>query len=176
MAAFDEAALISTDGSGRERLDWAMLRYGPIALFRKPAVLTESVVWLEKHGYTVANANCEACETKEELLWSIGDALDFHRGPFPNLDAFNDDCRNIQVPENSGFAIVLQSFDRVAAKLPEVARGILDIFARTSWDNLLFGRRFLCLVQSNDPWIQFGPVGGHEPCWNSQEWLNADRA
>jgi hypothetical protein len=40
----------------------------------------------------------------------------------------------------------------------------------------LFGRRLLCLVRSEDPWIQFGQVGGREPWWNGREWFNADRA
>lgn len=40
MAAFDEAALtyLDSEGQDKERLDWAMLRYGPVALFRKTAV------------------------------------------------------------------------------------------------------------------------------------------
>ncbi len=178
MAAFDETTLNFKDSDGRERecLDWAMLRYGPIAMFRKPAVLADSIAWLEKHGYTVAQTDCEACGSKEEVLWAIGSVLGFERAPYPNLDAFNDDCRYIEVPADGGFAVVLHRFDRVAAKLPEVARDLLDIFAHTSWDNLLFGRRFLCLVRSEDPWIEFGPVGGHEPWWNGREWFNADRA
>jgi len=38
-----------------------------------------------------------------------------------------------------------------------------------------FGRRFLYLVQSNNPELHFGPVGGLEPRWNPQEWLDKDR-
>jgi hypothetical protein len=70
VAAFDEAALtyLDSDGQVRERLDWAMLRYGPVALFRKPAVLAESVAWLARHGYTVAQADCEGCRSEQEVL------------------------------------------------------------------------------------------------------------
>lgn len=178
MAAFDEASLtaLDADGQERERFDWAMMRYGPVTLFRKAAILADCVVWLEHHGYTVAQADCEACTSEQEVLWAIGRALGFQRWPYPNLDGFNDDCRYIEVPADGGFAIVLHRFDRVAAKFPQFARDVLDILAHASWDNLLFGRRLLCLVRSENPWIQFGPVGGHEPCWNSREWLNADRA
>jgi hypothetical protein len=178
VAAFDEAALtyLDSDGQVRERLDWAMLRYGPVALFRKPAVLAESVAWLARHGYTVAQADCEGCRSEQEVLWAIGQALGFHRYPYPNLDGFNDDCRNILVPAEGGFAVVLHRFDAVAVAFPGFACHVLDILARASWDNLLFGRRLICLVRSEDPWIQFGPVGGHEPWWNHREWFNADRA
>jgi hypothetical protein len=80
------------------------------------------------------------------------------------------------VPAEGGFAVVLHRFDAVAVAFPGFACHVLDILARASWDNLLFGRRLICLVRSEDPWIQFGPVGGHEPWWNHREWFNADRA
>ncbi|MBL8800071.1 MAG: barstar family protein [Planctomycetia bacterium] len=178
MAAFDPTTLTYTDADGqvRERLDWVMLRCGPVALFRKPAVLTESVAWLERHGYTVAQVDCERSRSEQEVLWAIGEALGFHRWPYPNLDGFNDDCRGIKVPTEGGFAVVLHRFDAVAVAFPEFARQVLGILARASWDNLLLGRRLLCLVRSEDPWIQFGRVGGHEPWWNQREWFNADRA
>jgi hypothetical protein len=178
VAAFDEAALtyLDADGQVRERLDWVMLRYGPVTLFRNPAVLAESIAWLERHGYTVAQADCEGCRSEQEVPWAIGAALGFHPWPYPNLNGFNDDCRDIDVPVAGGFAVVLHWFDAVAGAFPEFARDVLDILARASWDNLLFGRRLICMVRSEDPWIAFGPVGGHEPWWNPREWFNADRA
>ena len=178
MAVFDEAALtyLDADGQAKERLDWAMLRYGPVALFRKSGILAEAVTWLEGHGYTVAQADCSACRSEQEVLWAIGGALGFHRWPNPGLDGFNDDCRYIEVPAGGGYAVVLHRFDAVAVAFPQFARDVLDILACASWDQLLFGRRLLCLVRSEDPWIQFGPVGGHEPWWNQREWFNADRA
>jgi hypothetical protein len=70
---------------------------------------------------------------------------------------------------------VLHRFDAVAVAFPEFARNVLHILAKASWDNLLFGRRLICMVRSEDPWIQFGPVGGYEPWWNQREWSHADR-
>jgi hypothetical protein len=177
MAAFDEAALtyLDSEGQEKERLDWAMLRYGPVALFRKTAVLDEATAWLEQHGYTVKQADCEKCSSEQDVLWVIGEALGFHHWPSPNLNGFNDDCRHIEVPQEGGFAVVLHRFDAVSVAFPDYARSILDILAHVSWDNLLFGRRLICLVRSEDPWIQFGPVGGNEPWWNRREWFNADR-
>jgi hypothetical protein len=37
------------------------------------------------------------------------------------------------------------------------------------------GRRYLCLVQSDNPELHFGRVGGLEPGWNPQEWFDKDR-
>ncbi|OWK35457.1 hypothetical protein FRUB_08020 [Fimbriiglobus ruber] len=166
---------LDADGQVQERFDWEMLRSGPVTLFRKPAVLAESVTWLERHDYTVAQADCENCRSEEEVLWAIGGALAFYRWPCPGLDGFNDDCRYIKVPTKGGFAVVLHRFDAVAVAFPEFARHVLDILARESWYNLLFGRRLICMVRSEDLWIQFGPVGGCEPRWNWREWSNADR-
>ncbi|MCI0461206.1 MAG: barstar family protein [Gemmataceae bacterium] len=178
MAYFDDSSLTYTDSNGEvlERPDWAMLRYGPVAMFRRPAVLAEAIEWLERHGYVVAQADCEPCSSEEEVLWAIGDALGFPHPPFPNLDGFDDYCWDIQVPSAGGLAVVLHRFDLVAAKFPRFARSVLDILAWASWNNLLFGRRLICMVRSEDPWIQFGPVGGREPWWNRREWFNADRA
>jgi hypothetical protein len=178
MAVFREGELTETgaDGQEYERLDWSILSFGPVAMFRKDVVLADAIAWLERHGYTVAQAGCGACQSEQDVLWTIGQALGFHKWPSPNLNGFNDDCRHITVSEDGGTAVVLRRFEQIAHQFPDFARKVLDIFAWASWDNLLFGRRLLCLVQSEDAWVQFGPVGGREPWWNAREWLNADRA
>src|SRR6267378_3945299 len=161
MAAFHDSEV-----NYRERLDWALLQCGPIALFHETRVLAAYVQWLKQYGYVIAEANCVSCDSKTAILNTIGQALGFPEGPNPNLDSFNDDCRHIKVPEDGGYALVLLRFDRIAKKLPGLAEQVLDILANASRDQLLFGRQFLCLVQSNNPDLHFGPVGGLEPRWN----------
>lgn len=109
MAVFDEAAKTYLDAEGhrREQLDWAMLKYGPIALFRKLTVLTETITWLERHGYVVAQVDCERCLSKQAVLSAIGEALGFYPWPNPGLDRFNSDCHSIEVPDEGGLAVVL---------------------------------------------------------------------
>lgn len=178
MAAFRKSELTYTDehGQRQSRLDWYLMNFGPIALFHKAKVLAETIVWLEHHGYTTVDAQCGACGSEEEVLWAIGGRLGFPRWPSPGLDGFADDCHHLEVPEEGGFAVVLRQFNVVYARFPSFARHILDIFAGSVWINLLYGRRLLCLVQSDDPWVQFGRVGGREPWWNAQEWARSDRA
>lgn len=172
----DDQPQVDAGAEQASRQDWEMLNYGPIALFRKLAVLTETITWLARSGYAIAQADCEACQSEQEILWAIGGALGFHRWSSPNLDGFNDDCRHIEVAPGGGIAVVLHRFDRAFARWPKFARSVLDILAHAVYDNLLLGRRMICLVRSEDPWIQFGPLGGHEPWWNGREWFNADRA
>jgi hypothetical protein len=39
----------------------------------------------------------------------------------------------------------------------------------------LVGKRFLTMIQSNDPHMQYGKLGGRAPVWNWREWLHKDR-
>ena len=111
MAAFHES-----ESNYRERLDWALLQCGPIALFHKVHVLAASALWLKKHGYVIAEADCGSCDSEIAVLNTICRALGLPEGPTPNLDSFNDDCRHIEVPEEGGYVLVLLRFDRVAKK------------------------------------------------------------
>ena len=177
MAAFreDEVMEAGQDGQQVARLDWLLMKDGPIALFRKGVVLADAVAWLERHGYAIAQADCGDCQTEQEVLWAIGQSLGFPRYPTPNLNGFDDDCWHLAVPDGGGTAVVLRRFEQVAERFPEFARLVLDVFARTAWNNLLYGRRLVCLVQSENPGIQFGRVGVKEPSWNSREWFRASR-
>jgi hypothetical protein len=170
MVAFQQI-----DGGQEEPLDLRLMESGPVAMFRKDAVLADTIALLERTGYAIAQADCRDCQTDQEVLWALGKALGFDRWPSPNLDGFNDDCWHLEVREQAGMAIVLRRFERVVVRSPEFARQVLDIFAWTSWNNLLYVRRLLFLVQSEDPWIQIGKVGGREPWWNPREWFNRDR-
>jgi hypothetical protein len=40
---------------------------------------------------------------------------------------------------------------------------------------MLFGKRLIILVQSDDPLIVFDGLGGVRATWNSREWLNKNR-
>ncbi len=66
-------------------------------------------------------------------------------------------------------------YDYVARQMPDVAWRVLDIIASQARYFLLFGRRLLALVQSDDPRLHFKPVGACPVDWNGREWLNKDR-
>jgi hypothetical protein len=52
---------------------------------------------------------------------------------------------------------------------------ILNIFARHSRRNLLFGLRLVILLQSIDPELSIEPVGAQTISWNQQEWFDFQR-
>lgn len=175
MATFRESDTSYTDAAGHQRdaLDWAILQNGPVALFFKPAVLEDAVRWLKQRGYTVATADCESDPSKQGILDSITAALGFPS--CANLDGFDDYCWQLEVPDDGGFALVLLHYDQVATADQKLAEAVLDILAGSAWHKLLFGRRLICLVQSDDPRLTFGSVGGHAPMWNPREWFSKDR-
>ena len=92
-----------------------------------------------------------------------------------NLDALNDCLSDLEIPEDSGWVLVLRRYDHFSERNPEVAWTVLDIVQRNSHIFLLFGRRLLALIQSNDPQIHFQPIGAFPVWWNWKEWLTADR-
>jgi hypothetical protein len=71
MAAFHESELNCNDEQGqlRERLDWSLLKCGPIALFHQSHVLADSVLWLKQHAYVIAEADCGSCVSETGTAW-----------------------------------------------------------------------------------------------------------
>ena len=77
--------------------------------------------------------------------------------------------------ESTGLGLLLVGYDKFAAAEPGVAQSVLDIFAGQARHALLFGCRLICLVQTDDPRIDFSPVGATPVAWNDAEWLNSSR-
>jgi RNAse (barnase) inhibitor barstar len=86
-----------------------------------------------------------------------------------NLDALNDCFSGIEIPLEDGFVIAFSKFDLFNAQLPDFTWNILDIISKRSRQHLLFGKRLICLIQSDDPQISFKEVGKQPVIWNPRE-------
>ena len=176
MAAFD------AQDQTQETLDWIILRDGGIALYLRREYLDEDLEWFRQQSYELYSFNCEK--------WTLsGMHADFERTlNFPsyygsNLDALWDCLQDLSVPQRGGTVIVLNRLDAFqkglgAAVLPSGrAEGeiVLDILARTSRHFLLTGRRFLTLVQSDDPRLHVEGLAGVATIWNWRELQNENR-
>ena len=155
MAAF------STDQSEWQRLDLRLLQNSPVALYFRPGVLNEDTAWLRAEGYQIDEFDCATWHAEPDFHTDIAARLAFPDYYGRNLNAFNDCIGDIEVPDAGGKAIVFRRFDLFAQRQPRVAQVILDIMASASWHHLLFGRRLLTFVQSDDPRIGFETVGAH---------------
>jgi RNAse (barnase) inhibitor barstar len=169
MAAF------SRHESEWQRLDLRLFQNSPVALYFCPDVLDEDVAQLRSEGYRIDEFECTQWRSESDFHADMAARLAFPDYYGRNLNAFNDCMSDIEVPEYGGRAIVLRRFDLFAKSEPAVAQNVLDIMASTSWYLLLFGRRLLTIVQSDDPRISFEGVGAHAVMWNPREWLNKNR-
>ena len=86
------------------------------------------------------------------------------------------------VPDHGGLVLVLNHYDQFVKSVGAgtsrgqgVAEAMLDVFARAIRYHMLFGKRLIILVQSDDPRIHFDGLGGVSAMWNSREWLNKNR-
>jgi RNAse (barnase) inhibitor barstar len=144
-------------------------------MYWQKQLLETDAQWLADHAYRLYRLNCEQWSSDQSALVEIGMALGFPDYYGRNLDAFNDCLSDIEIPVNGGVGIILLRFDHFAKQSPVTAQTLLDIFADNSRSSMLFGRRLVTLVQSDDPRLSFDAVGATPVMWNPREWLNKNR-
>ena len=158
-----------------QRLDWRLLQNGAVTLYFRPQVLEEDVEWLKRHNYRVDSFECSLWVGLSEMHEALSSGLEFPDYYGRNLNALNDCISDIEISEEGGRVLVFNKYDSFAARFPDVAWSILDILEINARLQLLFGRRLIVLVQSDDPEISFERVGGGAVSWNPREWLNSSR-
>ncbi|MBX3221371.1 MAG: barstar family protein [Labilithrix sp.] len=168
-------ATFSGNASELQRLDWRLLQNGAVTLYFQRAALDPDVMWLRDHAYDVVELDCLGWEDPKEMHRALAAALSFPAYYGMNLDALNDCMSDVDVSEEGGLALAFFRFDAFASRHREVAQAVLDILADNARRLLLFGRRLVVLVQSDDPRITFAPVGATAVSWNPKEWMNKDR-
>lgn len=157
------------------RIDWDLLHNGPINLYWRLPYVEADTSWLLAHGYQVDSFDASSWDTEEEMHLDLKTKLEFPDYYGGNLNALNDCLRDLEISDDGGRAIAILHFDHFASRMPEVAWNVLDILADQSRNALLFGRRLLAIVQSDDVRFSLRPVGATSVHWNPKEWLNSDR-
>ncbi len=114
-------------------------------------------------------------KTEKDFHNEIKNLLEFPDHYNGNLDALNDCLCDIEFGKFDGMVIALENYDEWHRKNKDCSETILDIMADCSYHHLLFGNRLAVLVQSNDPQIEFKPVGQKPVMWNPKEWQNKNR-
>ena len=188
MYSFHMATFQDDEAKG-EPLDWTILRDGGIHLYWRSDILAEDVGWLESNEYRVIAF--DAAEWQSESEWeserrmhaAFKTQLSFPEYYGNNMNAL-DECiqDDLVVPDSGGLALVLKHYDHIEKPAPASAADglsnsglLLHILARAVRYHMLFGRRLLILVQSDDPTMAFGRLGGIAVSWNPREWLNNKR-
>jgi Barstar (barnase inhibitor) len=175
MAVFEHDADLGQDVAFR------LMANSFVTLFWRPAILDETTDWLRAHGYQVVRLDASAWTTEADLHRDVAAALEFPDYYGRNLDALSDCLRDVvsydygTSPQATGLVIVFTGYDRFAAHCPYAAQVVLDLFADQARGAALIGHRMMCLVQSDDPGVEFEPVGAMPVIWNEAEWPAAKR-
>ncbi len=152
-----------------QKLDWQLLQNSPIILYYQASILSEDFAWFKAHGYWIDHFDCSTWNSELLLHQTLAKELNFPKWYGGNLDALNDCLSDIEIPKESGRVLVFDRYDVLASKRPQAAWQVLDIIAHKARYHLLFGRRLLALVQSDDSKIFFAEVGACPVSWNRKE-------
>jgi len=160
-----------------DKLDWQLMQNGAVNLYFQMAILERDLSWLREHGYQIESIDCQelpAFYRQMSIAFRFKEHFSYDDWT-GNLDALNDACRCLEIDSEGGLVLCFIRYDLLKAASPDLAQGLLDIIESNSRDQLLFGRRLLALVQSDDPRIQFGPIGAKTANWNLSEESNKNR-
>jgi Barstar (barnase inhibitor) len=153
-----------------------------VNLYFKPEVLKRDIAGLGDSGYHVMRGDASGWFRVADMHRDVAQMFGFPAHYGRNWAAL-DDCLSdvFDEPVDSrwagavGVVMVLIGFDAFVVRCPDAAHALLDIYASQQRTALLGGNQLICLVQSDDPWLQLAPVGATHPQWNRAEWLNKNR-
>jgi len=175
-------SVFGSDEDSAQRRDFTILRDGGVALYWRPEALKMDLNWLESNEYNVVEFDAAKWKSEEQMHDALRSALSFPYYYGKNLDALNDCLTGLAVSETGGLLSFFHHYDQFAtiglARDPDdktLARLVLHILADAVRYHLLFGRRLLILVQSDDPRISFDNLAGISANWNPGELLNKNR-
>ena len=152
------------------KLDWRILMDGSVSLYHNADILKKDIQWLKNAGYQVYELDFSVVKTREEFHKIIKRMLNFPEYYGENMPAFSDCLMNdVPISENEGVAISLKKFDEYYQRDEEYAHEILERLELNSRRWILFGNRFLTLVQINNKDIVIKEIGQHPLVWNLYE-------
>jgi RNAse (barnase) inhibitor barstar len=170
-------AIFTSDEANEQHRDCAILRDGGVALYWRPEALKTDLNWLESNGYNIIEFDASRWNSAEQMHDSLRSALSFPYYYGRNLDALDECmCDDVAVPDTGGVALVFNHYDHFASldragdpNEKPLAESVLRILARAVRYHMLFGRRLLILLQSDDPRIRFDDLAGISASWNPRE-------
>jgi hypothetical protein len=152
-----------------------------VNLYFKRAVLDRDIAALRHAGYRIVVADASGWADLIDMHRDLAEAFGFPEHYGQNWDALDDclsDVRAFDCGLPAGtlkVVLVLRGFGAFAAKYPEEAHLLLDIYAINQRDALIGGDQLICLVQSDNPNLQVAPVGATSAQWNRDEWSDRNR-
>jgi hypothetical protein len=172
VVAFDD------DIRGTHPEDFQLLHYGHLHLFRNRWALSRLVTDLAGLGYEVAEVDAASCDgadgLRDAMIAAIDDwPSDYGRDSWPG---FNDGLMDyLLTAECPLVVLVLRGLDQVRGKDEASVLALLGLLASIARWHLLFGRRLICLIETDDIELDTGALGGERPGWSRHEFLLVHR-
>ena len=162
---------------GEDRADWPLLQNGAINVYLKPSLFEQAISDLHALEYRIIRLAFESQRQFEaELSLALKWQEQFGYSPWNgNLDALNDGFRDEPLSSSDNTALCIENFQAYVREDEQAATGLLDIVESTSRDYLLFGKRLIALIQTNDPRFVRTGLGQRSTNWNPSEWFDSAR-
>lgn len=154
-----------------QRLDWSILQNSWTSMYWKDEILETDILWFKNEKYSVIDIDCKNWINENEMHFQLKEKLLFPDYYGESWDALNDCLSDMEIT-GIGQIVVFRHLDNFE---PNSIHKLLDIFARNSRLQMLFGKRLIVLIQVENPNYQIKDVGGASINWNGAEWLNSNR-
>lgn len=158
------------------RVDWEILINGAISLYYKHNILEKDLKWLAEKDYKIVNIDLKEINTIGLLHKKLKKACNFPEYYGENMSALSDCLRHdLEIPFESGFALVMENFDLFYEKDKISGHEILERLSRGARERILTGERLITLIQTSNPRFYPEAIGSFELCWNRHESADEQR-
>ena len=169
---------MSDEANAWGHADLELMQYAAVNLFWRRAALDNAQRALAALSYDVRVVDCEKgwasfqAQLSSLLRWEE----QFGYSPWNgNLDALNDGLSGYPFPGNNKSALALVGFHQLVRGNKRSSSVVLDLLEYQSRQHLLFSKRLVVLVQTDDNRFVPPSVGGRAPRWNREEWMDKNR-
>ena len=152
------------------RLDWRILVNGSVSLYHDEDILKGDMEWLKNENYQLYILDFHIIKTREDFHEIVKGLLKFPHYYGENISAFSD-ClmSDLLISQDERVAVILKGFDEYYRRDEGYAHEILERLELNSRRWMLYGNRFLTLVQIDDKDILIKGIGEHSIVWNLHE-------
>ncbi len=156
--------------------DFKYLEHVGVTFFIRKKLLESAVSELSGLGYHVIRLHFDNHDQFDQLIadqfkWKE----QFGYEPWNrSFDALNDGLRGEPFNTSDKSVICIEDYERLDAAYNS-AWHFLDLIEHHSREYLLFGKRLVGLIQTNDSNFDPPEIGMRQPKWNRDEWLISSR-
>lgn len=149
------------------RYDFQLLQNGAVNLYWRMELFRAAIDELRALDYKILDLRFD---NEQQFQQDLSDALkweeSFGYGPWSgNLDGLDDGLREEPFNSSDDSVLAISNYDALAESDERLSRELLDMIECHSRDYLLFGKRLIGLIQTNDPKFECVGIGGTRAWW-----------